>query len=416
MKTLAVNSLYLTLARGLAFGSRAILLLILARMSTQHEFIEATITVTLAETFRVAADLGVETWLVRAIGIAVSPIEEARALQSGVTLRIFGAVGAATIAALIALGPLGLGGWFAGVAAVLTITGLIGGVSVAILQARMQLQRLARSQIPILVTALVVVYVEARAHRSTEVILLTLAMFEIGSMIATIIVADVHRWMRGLLTVRDLRVVIAECTPVAIFNMLVGIYLRLDVWCITIYAAAALPTYSVAFRLYQPAALVTSSMAGVVYAAMARRFGLQQPGTRRHDVGTGILIAVATVGLAVLLWFGGPKFISGIFPHYARAAGVVRIFAMSVPIVAMNGMLTSILAARGRFVSLSRLAAFNLVVFALALRFLVPAYGAIGAATALLLGETLNTGLQAWLVRTNAGVSTAGGSGCGTVR
>ena len=416
MKALAINSLYLTLGRGLAFGSRAILLLILARMSTQHEFIEATIAVTLAETFRVAADLGVETWLVRAIGIAGSATAEARAVQSGVTLRIIGALGGAAIAALIALGPLRLSGWFAGAAVVLTITGLIGGVPVAILQARMQLHRLAQSQIPILMAALVVVYVEAREHWSTAEILLTLAMFEVGAMIAMLIAADVHRWMRGLLAVRGLGAVIAECMPVGTFNMLVGIYLRLDVWYITIYAAAALPTYSVAFRLYQPAVLVISSMAGVAYAAMTRRFGQRQPEMRPHDVGTGFSTVVVTVGLSAILWFGGPQFISWAFPHYARAAGVVKIFAMSVPIVALNGMLTSILAARGQFVPLIRLAAFNLVVYALALRVFVPLYGAIGAATALLLGETLNTGIQAWLVRASAFVSVAGKSGDGTVR
>ena len=87
------------------------------------------------------------------------------------------------------------------------------------------------------------------------------------------------------------------------------------------------------------------------------------------------------------------------FARYADAEPVLLTLGFLLPVAGVNGLLTAVLAARGRFVVLCRLAAFNLVVFTVALRALIPAYGATGAAMALLIGESCNLGVQSWLVR-----------------
>lgn len=387
------------MARGLAFGGRAVLLLLLAWTATPHELSGAAIAVTLAETSRVVFDLGIETWLVRAIGLARDRESDLRARQSAFALRMLCATVAAIGVYFIATSIASLNPRLAGAAAVLTVTGLLGGVPVAVLQGRLQLHRLLTSQIPILAVGLVTVFIEARMHVVTDAMLITLGAFESVAVMAMIRVSGLGNWAAGRTNLQDLRALMRECAPVALFNILVGAYLRLDVWFIAALAISSLPTYTVAFRLYQPTILLLSSIAGVAYAAMAKNIG--RDSTSKLSVGVWTVLGGAgfMLALALIMRILGGLAIDQWFSRYTAAKRVLLVFAFLLPVVGTNGMLTAIFSAHGHFRMLSKLAAFNLVVFAIALFELVPRYGAVGAAAALLLGEIANMCVQIWLVR-----------------
>jgi O-antigen/teichoic acid export membrane protein len=412
MKHFAINTVSLTLARGLSFGGRAFALLLLAERAAPGELAAATIAVTLAETARAVGDLGLEVWLVRTVGLTADGGSRRRAANAALTLRLIGGALAALAVWVIAREAAGLAPVLAGAAAALAITGLAVGVPVAALQGRMQLSRLMRSLVPILALGLAVMVMAAHAGAGAAVLLFVLAAFECAAVGATARQAEIAAPWRSRLPWRELGALLRECVPTAVFNALVGVYSRLDVWLLAAAGGAALSTYTVAFRMYQPASLLLGAIAGVAYARMARALGpggpprdgqspgAPPPGARRR-VTLPVLVAGVAGAVALVAGFDGLGVwaLDHPFARYADAEPVLLTLGFLLPVAGVNGLLTAVLAARGRFVVLCRLAAFNLVVFTVALRALIPAYGATGAAMALLIGESCNLGVQSWLVR-----------------
>lgn len=401
MKTehFAVNTIVFTLARGLSLGGRAIVLLVLAWTGTPASLASSTIIVTLAETARFIGDLGVETWLIRRMGLAESVTHGAKAGRIALWLRVICAAAAAVAVWYVARAVASLGPGTAAIAALLTITGLITGVPIAIMQARLEMHRLLYSQIPILIVGLTFVVSAARHHASAESTLFILAAFECLAVGATLLQSDLLKPLNRHVSLTDIGDAFRDCLPVALFNALVGAYSRLDVWFLAWMSAASLPTYTVAFRLYQPWSLITASIAGVAYAGMAR--------TVRHRANLGIIVTRKLVltglacasGLMLILIGAGVAVICQFLPQYRNAILVLAILALLIPIMGFNGLCTAVLSVAGKFNTLCRLAGFNLLVFATLLLALITPYGAAGAALALLIGETCNALIQAWLLR-----------------
>jgi O-antigen/teichoic acid export membrane protein len=258
------------------------------------------------------------------------------------------------------------------------------------MQARLEMHRLLYSQIPILIVGLTFVVVAARHHASAESTLFILATFECLAVGATLLQSDLLKPLNRHVSLSDIGDAFRGCLPVALFNALVGAYSM---------SAASLPTYTVAFRLYQPWSLITASIAGVAYAGMAR--------SMRHPANVGITVTrkLVLTGLAgasclMLIIIGaGVAVICQFLPQYRNAILVLAILTPLIPIMGFNGLCTAFLSVAGKFNTLCRLAGFNLLVFAAVLLALIPPYGAAGAALALLIGETCNALIQAWLLR-----------------
>jgi O-antigen/teichoic acid export membrane protein len=109
-------------------------------------------------------------------------------------------------------------------------------------------------------------------------------------------------------------------------------------------------------------------------------------------------IAVAAVLMSTLAAIGNLA-IDQFLPRYRDAKGVLMILTLLIPVLGFNGLCTAALSVRGRFITLCKLAAFNLVLFAILLLAIVPSCGAAGAAMALLLGEICNSWIQARILR-----------------
>lgn len=396
MKDLVLNTLALTLIRGLLFGGRALVLLALALVGQPGAVASAAVAVTLAETARFVFDFGIDVLLVRAIATAATREAQTRAAFEGLMMRVGGALIGAPLVALAATLFLHLRPGLSVAAAVLTMTGLISGVPVAVLQGRLQLQRLGYSAIPLLGLGLgVLVYAAARGA-GNSLLLLALAGLEGAAALAAFAQADLLRAPRAMPSAADFKSLMRRCAPIALFSGIVGAYLRLDVWVLASLAPLSLATYTVAYRLFQPGSLLVASIAGVAYASIARSWG-----TIRATRPTGaqlLLIAATLVALGcaffpVALWIT-----ARLYARYSGVQALLPIFAALLPIVGANGLCTAVLSAHGRFTPLCRLGAFNLVVFGAALLVLVPQRGALGAAAALLISESINLCIQALLV------------------
>ncbi len=141
-----------------------------------------------------------------------------------------------------------------------------------------------------------------------------------------------------------------------------------------------------------------AALSGVAYASMARSIGHNRDA--RLVIGTKLrlAIAVSATGLVVGFLILATSIVGHYFSRYDDAKAVLTPFAFLLPAVGINGLCVATLSARGKFTTLCKLAAFNLVVFAVALFALIPVGGASGAATGLLIGETCSLCVLIWLV------------------
>lgn len=399
LKRFAVNSLSLTLARGLAFGSRALALLVLARIATAQEVANAAIAVTVAETARLIGDLGVEVWLVRTVGQARNAEEALPAIQSAFAVRLGVAVVASVFAWLACIAwhiPASL----TGASVLLTVTGMVIGVPVAVLQARLQLDRLLFSLIPLLAAGLVAVVSLVPLYASPgSMALWILSGFEVAAVYAAMMQSGLARFWKFRFSCEQIRKLLRSCFSVAIYNAIVGAYSRLDVWLLASLSATSLATYTVGFRLYQPFGLVMAAIGGVSFASFAR--AMSDAKSDAAVMSRRFLLAVSSLSIVLggVLILGGTCIVELFFSNYQGAKRVLYPLAAMVPIMGVSGVLVAVLTAEGRFGSLCKAAAFNLLVFAVALSKLIPAYGASGASMGLLFGESCNLVVLIWLVR-----------------
>jgi hypothetical protein len=86
VKSLLVDAAMVAGARGIPLAARVLTLLALARYTSEQDFAHAALIVAIAEAGRLVADLGTDTWSIRAI--ATSKSEDARALIIGDSLAV----------------------------------------------------------------------------------------------------------------------------------------------------------------------------------------------------------------------------------------------------------------------------------------------------------------------------------------
>ncbi len=391
----------LTFARGLSFGSRALVLLLLARVAPPSAISNAAIAVTLADTARLVFDLGVEVWLVRAIGSAPNIEQASDSADAGLVLRLISAALAAAAVWTIARFVSDVGIRFALAGALLTATGLFSGVPIAVMQARFELIRLRFSLIPILLFGVIAVAAASHFVSDAATLLLALGGFESIAICAALVQCRLAPIRRIRSTKARLLSGMRECIPVALYNGLVGGYTRLDVWLLAFFNIAALPTYTVAYRMYQPAGLCLAAIGGVAYASMTRAVR----GDARTKIGVSHRMLVAAGTCTVFLVVGfialSTGAVSYLFPQYPQAVYASIPLALLLPITGYNGICVAMLFAQGRLYALCRLAGFNCLAFAAILIELIPAYGATGAAAGMLCGELVSMVVLTSLVRSS---------------
>ena len=155
-------------------------------------------------------------------------------------------------------------------------------------------------------------------------------------------------------------------------------------WLIRTAPAAAAGHYAAAHRLLEAARFVPAAAAVALFPEFARRASRVSPGRA-----LAIIVPMAALPLVAALTPGLlPHVLSlALGPHYGAAAPLLLSFALALPLIAVNGILTSWLVARGRTGVNAALSGVHLTVHAVALAAWIPANGAPGAAWALAAAE-----------------------------
>jgi O-antigen/teichoic acid export membrane protein len=174
--------------------------------------------------------------------------------------------------------------------------------------------------------------------------------------------------------------------PLGMNGGLALVCLRLEVMLLGLLrGAGAAGVYAAALRCVEPLLLVPSAVAGGAMPAMTRE-ALRGAGPVRERTGlTAALLAVpASIGLAL----AGPGLIVLLLGEEYRPAGEpLRILALALPALFMNGILLHALIAAGRGWWLPRLTGARLALAAVLSAALIPSLGAPGAAAGFVLSE-----------------------------
>lgn len=186
--------------------------------------------------------------------------------------------------------------------------------------------------------------------------------------------------------------------PIALANILALSYARFDqIYIRVFFSSAILGQLALAARLTEPLLFVAASMTSTIYAR-ASTIVWQDDGITplKRMVGKWITAAlVLSIGTAIILAVAGHYGLRQFFPGYRYTPAFLWIALVALPFRCVNLCLTVFIQALGEF---RRMLTINLVnFFNIALLVVLGgyAYGFIGAAIAVLVGEMLNSFIQA---------------------
>jgi O-antigen/teichoic acid export membrane protein len=408
------------LAAGLvARLSRAGAILIAARLLGPEGFGRVASGLAAYEMLRVLSELGLDTRLIRRV--AQQPAEAAS--DTGHTVALKAALAAALAAAAVLLTAVTLGTRDAALLAGLCL-GLFGlavaGSVQALATGRLEAPRL----LPYQAAAGAVFFAAVAAttallrHPAATAIAIGASDLVAGWVVglyrratparAATAGPEPWRWQEAL----------REAWPVGGVNVLATAYGRLGIAVLALsVGSAAVAQYGVSYRVVEVFLLAASAVAASTFAVTAR-LDAQDPAAARdlldHILGRVSLLTLAAAAAVAALARVLPVALGA---RYAGAVPTTAVLAFALPPMFVNGLLTAHLYGRGRFATVLRIAAGNLVVNAGLVILLIPRYGPPGAALAVVTTEAANTvwqsraaGLPAtsWTWRV-AGISLAAG-------
>ena len=378
--------------------SRAAAILICARLLGPNLFGQVATGLATYELLRVLSEAGLDTRLVRHVAqnAADGFSETARTIGLKIALAI------PLLGAGILFTGVGLG-WQESVVVLALSVGLPGIATAGSVQATATARLDARALIPyqaiaglVYFTIVTAIAAKLRAPISAA---LGIGMGDLLGSMAFLVY--LHRASRGERAASGwswpqwewLR----ESWPVAAVNILATTYARLGVWFLAVqWGTSSVAQYGVSYRVIEVFLIASAAVGSSAFAVTARLEKKSEQGEAEgllvHIVGRVVWALVLLVAAVITAAFFLPDLLG---VEYAPAAGVTRVLACALPPMFLNGLLTANLYGRGRYRTVLRIAALNLVVNVGLLIGLVPAWGPPGVAVAVLITEALNTALQA---------------------
>lgn len=402
-RPLLANSTALIALRATNLLARLAVLFAIAHVVPPSSFGLVVFALAVAEIGKVAADFGMDTLAIRefAADDPRDPGAHARfaaALAAG--KLVFGGLVYATLAAwFLWRGPreqaeLGL------IAGATAVTALLVTFSLDWYQARL---RVARVFAPVVATNVLLATGALLLVPRLPDLRLQVALFPALELASGLVLLAFLRRERLLaapwVAFGRVPLLLAACLPIAVTNIVIMLYSRLDVLVLSSRVdSAAVGHYGIAFRLTEPIQIAAAAFALSIFSRFAAWF--RDPAAPVRAPALRYLLATLVYGALAALALGllAPPVIHRFFADYAPAIPVLRILAATLVFRSLNATLAGIIQGAGRFRLLTGIALWNLaLVFAL-LTVLVPRFQAPGAALALLAGEGLNTVIQLFVV------------------
>ena len=183
--------------------------------------------------------------------------------------------------------------------------------------------------------------------------------------------------------------------PAAVLEFVVTLYMRASYFFLHDAGAAVQGQYAAADRLLRPVmgiagAVVVSALPAVaLLAAQGKHAALQA--SYRTSVAR---VAVGFLPIAVGAWLLAGPLLHRFVPEYSDAIWPFRILVVGAFFMFLNMLSTTYIVALGQFRTIMIVAICDLFIYFLLALYLIPRYGAIGAAVATATMEAVNTLMQ----------------------
>lgn len=386
--------------RGASGIARIVVLLLVARHYGSAEFGQMTLALSIIEILKVCADAGVDITSIRRFA---SENDRREALFSNVlTMKLVGALVFATIAPAVYVAIIGHTGGLTTMLALVPslLTGLFFTGFVGYFQSQLRVNELLGGNI----VGMSVFILLALGAMVLELPLWLVAIgMPVGELTTVLIFMRVYSRFHSLRPQWDPRIVkdlLLESLPVGIGGVLVVIYLRLDNvmigWFLGEYEIGQ---YAFAFRLMEPFSLVFSSLSISLYASLSSTWNTPEAQHNLRTVMNVMMVVLLTALVGFLMTIILRMFIPALAPEYSASVDVLSIMGVTLFVKGANTQLTAILNSLGKFRIITLITAVNLSLALVLNVILIPLYGIVGAALAVLIMESSNTLMQGAAVR-----------------
>ncbi len=379
------------------FGiARILLLLLIARKFGPNDFGALSLALSVVEIFKVVADFGADTIILRRF--VINKLLSRRLLGNVLTLKILSATIAYILANVLC--------WliYRNVAAceLLLIvaasiyTTLFVNAFVSYFQANLNTVNII---VPNVVSMLIYASLTLfgfYADWSLAALVLIIPLSELINLLATAKVYSSFSAIRLCLDKKIIWSIVRDSIPVGIAGIIVVLYSRLDILMIEWFLdQKKLGEYAFAYRMTEPFLLLFSSLSISVYAffsGMGKPADLFQVRQKIMQVMTPVVIVSGACALFLSL---SAKWVTKLISNqYAESAGVLPVLAWAIVFKAINAQLTAFINSRGKYRFITIIAVNNLIINVILNLLLIPRFGLIGAALAVVLTEAINTVIQ----------------------
>jgi O-antigen/teichoic acid export membrane protein len=400
------NSLALLGVRGSLVLSRLIVLFLVAAFVTPEIFGLVSYAIAIGEIGKIVADFGVDTWATREYAASADSrsyndiaIKVTRIRVIVTPIVYVCAVAMFWLTTVHSHFDIGV------VANSLILSTLFVNFSLSYFQAKLRVREIVLTILPLTLLSIGLAAVLMSYTRNPLLALLILPATECAA--GVILLRKLHREIGRLNGIFNRQFLAADITrtliqtfPIALTGILVILYSRLDVIVLSrITDARSVGLYSVANRLTEPVQLIASGFAMSLFSQTAVLLRDHPIERARRFLGKYCLMGFGFASvISVLMAVSVPVIVPIALPEYQNAIPVFVLLAASLVFRTLNVSLTSYIQACGYFSRITILASWNLGLITALLFILVPIFGIVGAAMALLLGEILNTCVQLFIV------------------
>jgi O-antigen/teichoic acid export membrane protein len=397
---LARNTGATVLARGLPGLTRLVLLILIARAFGPDAFGRLALALTLIEVVRVLADLGTDS-------VTIRRFSQDRSGSGALLANVMGLkLVTATVGYILCLVtyllfyPSGTGIGVVLVAAASLYTGLLLNALSSYFQANLTMARVLLASVISSAVYLAGTLYGIHAGWPLFAVVAVIPLAELVNLAWALTVIEMDRRPRPRFDRAVLVSLLRESLPAAIGGIAVVLYSRTDNLFLGWFVGdRGLGEYAVAFRLTEPFLLLCSSFSLSLYATLSEHATATSPERLGRTLRSGLAIA-GSIGVfsGVLLTLVARPLLGWISPEYAASAHILQFLAWSILFKGINAQLTAYISSRGRFRQLTLITLIDLGANLFLNVLLVPRFGAIGAALAVLATEGMNTLMQATVV------------------
>ena len=200
--------------------------------------------------------------------------------------------------------------------------------------------------------------------------------------------------------------------PAAVLEFVVALYTRASYFFLHSAGPAVQGQYAAADRLLKPVmavagAVFLSSLPTVAMLVANKKHAVLQASYRRSVV----QVALGFFPIAGLAWLLASWLLHRFAPEYSGAIWPFRVLILGAFFMFLNMLSTTYIVALGQFRTIMFVAVCNLFVYLALALYLIPRYGAVGAAVATSTMEAVNTLMQLSIVHHLLNRAVAGSSG-----